>query len=198
MGFILRILFSGLIVFVPSQDGKQLTVLLLNVPHNHQLSDGSILEDHKPFFLARAGSCSGDCPTRDADVARYFFADKSTSEAADALEAAVSGGGAWALDGSELALGKGDAGDPDLPLLSIKRNVRNGIIPTTSAEREDYSWVADLTQICSDGCPFSSTIHDATPPSNLVAARFVLKTGNVFTYSIARIGPNVTPVRFKR
>ena len=198
MGFILRILFSGLIVFVPSQDGKQLTVLLLNVPHNHQISDGSILADHKPFLLARGGSCSGDCPTRDADIAHYFFADKSTAEAADALEAAVSGGGAWALDGSELSLRKGGENDPELPQLSIRRNVRNGVIPTTSAEREDFGWVADLTQICADGCPFAASIHAATPPSNLIAARFVLKSGNVFTYSIARIGPYVTPVHFKR
>jgi hypothetical protein len=198
MGFILRILFSGLIVFVPSQDGKQLTVLLLNVPHNHQLSDGSVLADHKPFLLARAGSCTGDCPTRDSDIAHYFFADKSTAEATDALESAVSGGGAWAVDGSEISLAKGDAGDADLPQLSITRNVRNGIIPTTSAEREDFDWVADLTQICSDGCPFDSSIHAATPPSNLIAARFVLKSGKVFTYSVARIGSNVTPVHFKR
>jgi len=198
MGFILRILFSGLIVFVPSQDGKKLTVLLLNVPHNHQLSDGSALEDHKPFLLARAGGCAGDCPTRDADIAHYFFADKSTAEATDALEAAVSGGGAWALDGSEISLRKGDENDPALPQLSIRRNVRNGIIPTTSAEREDFSWVADLTQICADGCPFDASIHASQPPSNLIAARFVLESGNVFTYSLARIGSNVTPAHFKR
>src|SRR5436190_4325725 len=198
MGFILRILFSGLIVFVPSQDGKQVTVLLLNVPHNHQLSDGSMLADHKPFLLARAGGCSGDCPTRDADIAQYFFADKSTAEGTDALEAAVSGGAAWALDGSELALRKGSETDPALPQLSIRRNVRNGIIPTTSAEREDFSWVADLTQICADGCPFDASIHAAQPPSNLIAARFVLKSGDVFTYSLARIGANVTPAHFKR
>ena len=198
MGFILRILFSGLIVFVPSQDGKQLTVLLLNVPHNHQLSDGSTLAEHKPFLLARAGGCAGDCPTRDADIAQFFFADKSTAEATDALEAAVSGGGAWALDGSELSLRKSSESDPDLPELSIRRNVRDGIIPATSAEREDFSWVADLAQICAGGCPFAGSIHDAQPPSNLIAARFVLKSGNVFTYSLARIGSNVTPVHFKR
>src|SRR5437016_4472744 len=157
--FILRILFSGLIVFVPSQDGHQVTVLLLNVPHNHQLSDGSTLADHKPLLLARAGGCSGDCATRDADIAQFLFADQSVAEAADALEAAVAGGGAWALSGSEVTVQKGSGSDPDLPQLSIRRNVRDGIIPTTSAEREDFSWVADLTQICADGCPLDASIH---------------------------------------
>src|SRR4051812_21073938 len=137
--FVLRIIFSGLIVFVPSQDGRQVTVLLLNVPHNHQLSDGSALADHKPLMVARAGACSGDCPTRDAEIARFLFADKSLAEALDALEAAVGGGGAWVLDGSELFVRKASESDPDLPALSIRRNVRNGIIPTTSAEREDFS-----------------------------------------------------------
>jgi hypothetical protein len=198
MGFVLRILFSGLIVFVPSQDGTKVTVLLLNVPHNHQLSDDSVLADHKPVLLARAGSCSGDCPTTDSTIARALFGDKSVAEATDALEAAVSGGGAWDLSGTELSLQKGSEEDPDLPELSVVRNVRDGIIPTTSAEREDFDWVADLTQICADGCPFDSSIHATEPPSGLIAARFVLRTGSVFTYSVARIGPNVTPVHFKR
>src|SRR5947209_808016 len=138
MGFILRILFSGLIVFVPSQDGKQLTVLLLNVPHNHQLSDGSTLADHKPIFIARAGGCAGDCTRRDAAIAQILFGDKSLSEGLDAVEAAAAGGGAWVLGGSEISLRKTSDGDPDLPALSIRRNVRNGIIPATSAEREDF------------------------------------------------------------
>jgi hypothetical protein len=197
-GFILRILFSGLIVFVPSQDGHQVTVLLLNVPHNHQISDGSTLPDHKPLLIARAGGCTGDCTPDDADVAKYLFADKSVSEATDALGAAAGDGSAWDITGSEITLQKGSSSDPDLPQLSITRNVRDGIIPTTSSEREDFDWVADLTQICGDGCPFDSSIHDATPPSSLIAARFVLHSGNLFTYSLARIGTNVTPVHFKR
>lgn len=196
--FILRILFSGLIVFVPSSNGHQVTVLLLNVPHDHQLSDGSVLADHKPLLVARAGDCSGDCTPRDSAIAQYLFADKSVSEATDALETAVAGGSAWDLTGTELALQKGNSNDPALPQLSIVRNVRDGIIPTTSGEREDFDWVADLAQICGDGCPLDSSIHGATPPSSLIAARFVLESGSLFTYSLARIGPNVTPVHFKR
>jgi hypothetical protein len=127
-----------------------------------------------------------------------MFADKSLSEATDALEAAEGGGAAWAIDGSEISLRKGSESDPALPALAIRRNVRNDIIPTTSAEREDFSWVADLTQICADGCPLDASIHASEPPSALVAARFVLNAGDFYTYSLARIGTNMTPVHFKR
>ena len=113
--FILRILFSGLIVFVPSQDRQQLTVLLLNVAHPHHLSDGSSVQKHKPLLLARAGSCSGDCETDDPTIAQYLFRDQSSTAAVASLEAAVTGGGAWQLSGSELSIEKGSASDPELP-----------------------------------------------------------------------------------
>src|SRR3954447_2322131 len=104
--------------FVPSQDGKEVTVLLLNVNHDYQTSDGSSLPHHKPLLIARAGDCSGQCPKRDADIAQFVFADQSESDAADSLEAAVAGGGAWELANSELSIHKGNAEDPDLPSLN--------------------------------------------------------------------------------
>ena len=56
--FILKILFSGMIVFSPNQNGTEVTVLLLNAGHTHHLSDGSALQDHKPLLIARAGNCT--------------------------------------------------------------------------------------------------------------------------------------------
>ena len=64
--FILKLFFTGLMAFVPSQDGKEVTVLLLNVHHDYQSSDGTALAHHKPLLIARAGDCSGECPKRDA------------------------------------------------------------------------------------------------------------------------------------
>src|SRR3954454_17593412 len=152
--FILKILFSGLMVFTPSQDGKEMTVLLLAAGHGHHLSDGSALQRHNPLFVARAGSCSGDCPTRDAGAARGLFNDQVSSTAQDSLETAAAGGGAWVLSGSDISLGKASTSDPDLPALSFASNARasNSLIPSTSAEREDVSWIADLKQICGSGC----------------------------------------------
>lgn len=197
--FILKIFFSGLMVFTPSQDGHEMTVLLLAAGHTHHLSDGSALQHHKPLLIARAGSCSGDCPTRDSGVAQFVYADQSLSTAQDSLEAAVSGGGAWALSGSDISFAKAGSSDPDLPALSITSNARasNTLIPSTSAEREDISWIADLKQICGSNCTLDSSVLASVPPSSIVA-RFHLRSGRVFTQSITRIGTNVTPVHFSR
>jgi hypothetical protein len=198
MSFVLKILFSGMIVFSPNQDGTEVTVLLLNAGHTHHLSDGSALQDHKPFLIARAGGCSGDCPTDDSEIAQFVYADQSSSVAVDSLQSAVAGGAAWQLNGSDISIAKGSTEDPDLPALSVVRDARSSstIIPSTSGEREDYSWVADLKQLCS-GCTVDSDLF-ATPPSATVVARLHLRSGRMFTYSIARMGSNVTPAHFAR
>lgn len=205
MDFILRILFTGLIAFVPNEDGTELNVLLLNADHNYHTSDGSALPHHKPVLVARAGDCTGDCPKRDSDVAQFMFADKTSSVALDSLEAAVGGGAAWSLAGSDLSIRKSSSSAPDLPALWFRTDARgtvNGqprIIPLTADEREDYSWVADLKQLCATGsCLVDQSVLATQPPSNLVAARLRLRSGKVFTYSVARLGANVTPVRFER
>jgi hypothetical protein len=201
--FVLKILFSGLMIFTPSQDGREMTVLLLAAGQSHHLSDGSALQQHKPLFIARAGSCSGDCPTRDGDVAQFVYADQSLATAQDSLEAAVGGGGAWTLSGSDISLVKASANDPDLPALSVTSNVRttvNGqpsLIPSTSAEREDISWIADLKQLCGTGCALDPAVLASVPPSTVVA-RLHLRSGRLFTGSVTRIGANVTPVHFSR
>ncbi|MEA2237596.1 MAG: hypothetical protein QOC81_2320 [Thermoanaerobaculia bacterium] len=197
--FILKIFFSGLMVFTPSQDGHEMTVLLLAAGHSHHLSDGSALQRHKPLLIARAGSCSGDCPTRDSGVAQFVYADQSLSTAQDSLEAATEGGGAWALSGSDISLQKASGSDPDLPALSVTSTARasSTLIPSTSSEREDISWIADLKQVCPSGCTLDSSVLASVPPSTIVA-RFHLRSGRAFTHSITRIGANVTPVHFSR
>lgn len=199
MSFVLKILFSGLMIFTPSQDGHEMTVVLLAADHTHHLSDGSALQRHKPLLIARAGTCSGDCPTRDSAIAQALFADQSLATAQDSLEAAVGGGGAWLLSGSDLSLQKRSNSDPDLPALSIASNARaqSSIVPSTSSEREDVSWIADLQQICGSACTLDSSVLGSAPPSTVVA-RFHLRSGRVFTQAIARIGANVTPVHFSR
>jgi len=195
--FILKILFSGLMIFTPSPDGKEMTVLLLAADGSHHLSDGSALQQHKPLLIARAGSCSGDCPTRDADVSQFVFADQALSTAEDSLEAATSGGGAWALSGSDVSLQKPSSGDPDLPALTVTNTARSSgsIIPSTTGERQDISWIADLKQLCGSGCSLDSSVLASVPPSSIVA-RLHLRSGNLYTYSVSRIGSNVTPVHF--
>lgn len=201
--FVLKILFSGLMIFTPSQDGNEMTVLLLAAGHSHHLSDGSVLQQHKPLLIARAGACSGDCPTRDGSLAQFVYADQSLSTAQDSLEVATAGGGAWLLSGSDISLAKAASSDPDLPALSITSNTRatvNGqpsLIPSTSGEREDISWIPDLKKICGSGCTLDPAVLASVPPSSIVA-RLHLRTGRLFTYSVSRIGTDVTPVHFSR
>jgi hypothetical protein len=197
LDFIVRILFSGMMLFIPNSDGTQLDVVLLNVGHSHQVSDGTTNSDHKAIVVVRGGSCSGTCPRRDGEIAAWCFADLTGAAALDALEAATSGGGAWLLNGSQLSLAKASTSAPDLPALEFQDDNGTAIIPTTSAERAGYRWLADLKEIC-PACGLNASVLDAQPPSGLVAARFRLNSGNVFTYSVARIGSNVKPVHFKR
>ncbi|MEA2489387.1 MAG: hypothetical protein QOH21_1179 [Acidobacteriota bacterium] len=201
--FILRILFSGLMAFVPSEDGKEVTVLLLNVGHEYHTSDGASLAHHKPLIITRAGGCTGDCTNNDIDIAQYIYADKSASAAVDALQDATGNGAAWLLSGSELSLRKGSTNAADLPELTIQQNVRTSsggnlsLIPSTAAEREDFSWIADLKQVCGSGCTLDASVL-ADPPPGLIAARFRLKSGKLFTYSVVRNGNSVQPVHFQR
>jgi hypothetical protein len=204
LSFLLRILFSGLIAVIPSEDGHELTVLLLNVEQGHHLSDGSKLTKHKPLLIARAESCSGNCPTDDCATAQAIYRDKScTAAIASLLEATGNGGGAWQLSGSELSVVKGSPTAPELPALSFTTGVRgtvNGnlqLIPTDTGEREDFSWVSDLDQIC-PSCEIDAAVLGDDPPPGLIAARLRLRSGNVFTWSVGRLGGDVKPVYFKR
>ena len=197
--FILKILFSGLMIFTPSQDGNEVTVLLLSANPSHHTSDGSALQQHKPLIIARGGGCSGDCPTRDGEIAQFVYADQSLATAQDSLEAATAGGGAWVLSGSDISLQKASSSDPALPALSLTNTARatSSIIPSTSSEREDISWIASVKQLCGSTCTLDSSVLDSVPPSSIVA-RLHLRNGRLFTYSVSRIGANVTPVHFAR
>jgi hypothetical protein len=187
---------------VPNQNGTEVTVLLLNANHYHT-SDGGKMQTHTPLLFARAGNCSGDCVNNDAAIASIMFAEQSASTALTSLGNAVAGGSAWDLTGSDISVEKADSQAPNLPALSLRNNVRgtvNGnpqVIPTNATERGDISWIASLNQVCGGGCTLDSDVFDNVPPE-IIAARFKLTTGDVYTHSIARVGSDVTPVNFKR
>ena len=195
--FLVRILFSGLMAFVPSQDGKELTVLLLSVDHGYHVADGTPLPHHKAMVVAN-GNCSGDCPKRNEGAASILFPDLSSEAALDALEAAA-GGAVWELNGTDLFFRKASSGDPELSPLVIQRNVRaaNSIVPATAHEREDYSWVASAGQVCPT-CVLDPAYLTGIPPKSRIVARFRLRSGKAFTYAVSRHGTNVTPVQFAR
>lgn len=199
--FVLRILFTGLMAFIPNENGTEVTVLLLNA-NGHHTSDGSRMQPHKPLLYASAGSCSGDCVNDDLDIAKFTFRDQVPSAQLDSLTNALGDGSAWAIAGSDIAVQK-SSGGANLPALNIRDDVRGTvddepeIVPGTSSSARDFSWIPSLTPLCSSGCTINSDLFDTVPPS-IVAARFTINSGDLYTYSIARIGSDVTPVKFKR
>lgn len=194
--FVLSILFSGLMAFVPNENGTEVTVLLLNADHYHT-SDGAALQAHKPIIYFR-GNCSGDCVDDDLAISKLTFADQANSTAQDSLRTALNGGTAMDLTGYDVTIEKATSGDADLPALTIRDTVRGTAnVPESSTERGDISWIAKLTQVCGSGCTLDADVFDSVPPS-IVAARFTLTNGELYSYSIARLGSYVTPVNFKR
>ena len=200
--FVLRILFTGLMAFIPNENGTKVTVLLLNSNHYHT-SDGAAMPPHKPRIYARAGACTGACDVDDAIIAKDTFRDLSSAAALDSLAYALDEGSAWSIDGSDVAVQK-SSGAANLPSLTIRDDVRgtvNGdlqIIPTTSTERTDISWIPSLEQLCTSGCTVDSDLLATVPPA-LVSARFTIDSGDLYTYSLARLASSdVTPVQFKR
>lgn len=198
---VVRILFTGLMAFLPNENGTEVTVLLLNSDHYHT-SDGAAMPAHKPILVARAGNCSGACVDDDPAIASFFFRDQSSSAAPDSLAYAVGNGSAWVISGSDIAVQK-SSGAANLPAFQRIDNVRgteNGqpkVVPTTSNERRDASWIPRLQQLCGGGCTLDSDLL-ATVPPELIAARFKINSGDLYTYSVARLGSDVTPVNFKR
>lgn len=194
--FVLRILFSGLMAFIPNENGTEVTVLLLNTAHYHT-SDGAAMPPHKAYLIARAGNCSGSCVNDDTTIAADIFRDLSSSAALDSLTDSLGNGSAWAIAGSDIVVQK-SSGAANLPSLTIRNGVRGtDIIPTTSTERQDFSWIPALVPLCANGCTIDSSVLDTVPPG-IVAARFKINSGDLYTWSVTRTGSNVAPVQFKR
>ena len=181
MSFILRIFFSGLIVFIPNTNGKQVTVLLLSSAH------------HMPVLLARAAACNGDCPAPDVPTSEFLFPDSTGTAAVDSVKNALGGGSAWPLDASNLAFGIPDDGTRLVHSASTGRKS----VPDNPAELADFDWVANLQQIDPGIGPIDPAVFGAHPPEDLVVARLVLTSGQISTYSVAQINGKVSPVDFR-
>jgi len=199
--FVLRILFSGLMAFIPNENGTEVTVLLLKADHYHT-SDGAAMQPHNAGIFVR-GNCSGDCVTDDPAIASAMFREQALAASLDSLAYALGNGSAWSLSRADFEVRKSGAGAANLPPVTIRDDVRGTvggqpqIVPTTAAQRRDLSWIPEAQKLCAGGCSFDPDLL-ATVPPGIVAARFKIKSGELYTYSVARIGSDVTPVHFGR
>jgi hypothetical protein len=199
MEFVLRIFFSGLIAFVPSADEKELTVLLVNAPHEYKMADDTVLAHHKPLLLARAGNCDGDCTDDRQSIAQYMFANKAPQEALTSLNGALLGGGAWALANSELSVA--GAKGPLAITTGVRAHDQNGAlksVPSTPAEREDFTWLTAMSELAPGTGGFQSALTGTGKPGRFVAARLKLRSGKVMTYSLVKIDGKARPVHFRK
>lgn len=199
--FVLRIFFSGLIALLPNADGTEVTVLLVNTPHEYALVNGAPLAHHTPLLVARAASCEGTCVTDDnAAIAQFLYSNKTQQQAITALNGAILGGGAWKLANSDLTLQ-----GPQEPL-AIRMNARTRnedgtlqLVPTTPDQREDFTWVTSMRQVSPGIAGFKTAVTSSEPPPGcMIAARLKLRSGKLFTYSLVKIGGKARPVRFRK
>jgi hypothetical protein len=199
MSFILRVFFMGLIAFVPSRDGKELTVLLVETSQGYTASNGDRIAPHNPLLLARAGKCCGHCGPGDAAIARVLFPGDSPATAVDSLSAALLDGAAWRLNGSDLSIVQKDNGWQDPPSsLKIQRNLpKDRGLPKTSDERMDFDWVANLGRIKPAAGAVDPDVLACRPQKGLIVARLRLRSGTVWTYRLVRVGDKVLPLEFK-
>jgi len=194
---ILRIFFSGLMAFVPSKDGKELTVLVVSAPHGARLADGNELTHHTPILLVRAGKCEpAPCPARDPKIGKFLFGGPTAERAGASLARAVSGGGAWLLGSSDLSLPGATA---ELEISATRKSTASGapdVVPHTPKEREDFSWVPRLSAIAPGIGRIKPELLGDHPPASLIAARLRLRSGRVITYSVIPVDKKVRPIRF--
>lgn len=124
MGFVLKIYLLGLMAFVPSPDGREMTILVVDAGRGFTTSDNSVFPPHYPVLLARAGSCAPDCRCEVKEIGPHLYVKKdpeaevnpgvaevnpgvllpTSPDPAGALRQLVRGGGAWALTGSEISI----------------------------------------------------------------------------------------------
>lgn len=203
MTFVVRLFFTGLIAFVPSDDGKELTVLIPQAAQAYTASDHSKIEPHQAVLLARAAKCTGDCRNEDPEVAKILFPDKPASTARESLSQALLQGAAWRLDGSELSIQTKDTDRQAMAPLKIHRDLRQSLkgrlqsIPETASEGKDFSWVADLSRIVPSSGTVDPLLLQPTPPAGRIAARLKLRSGEVWTRHLIKVGGEILPLRFQ-
>ena len=193
MGFILRIFFSGLIAFVPSEDGKEVTVFLIDAQQAHHGSALAGVPEHKAVLIARAAACDGVCTRTNSSVSSFLYPEEVARTAAvDALSLAVDQGMVWQLAGSDLSFNMPRDG------VKIAHTAMPGkSVPDTEAERTDFGWVAKLKTIDPNLGALDPALFSDHPPEGLIVARLKLTSGALSTYSMVQVKGEVMPIDFR-
>ncbi|MFL6244792.1 MAG: hypothetical protein ACJ74H_02115 [Thermoanaerobaculia bacterium] len=193
MSFILRIFFSGLIAFVPSEDGKRVTVFLLDASHAQHATAGGAVPEHRAVLVARAGACDGLCSRAGAGIAQFLYPDYSTAAAVESLQRAAHNGVVWPLAGSDLHVNMPEDGVK----LAHTRTANGKSAPDSAIERADFRWVPNLKEIDPSIGSLDPALFGKNPPEELIVARLELTSGEIFTRSVIQVGGKVMPIVFQ-
>lgn len=206
MEFLLRIYFIGLIAFIPSQDGRELSVLVLDGRQGYSVSDGTRMDRHEPLLLMLAEACTGPCRNNVQEIANFVFQGRARtpdpSEDLRRLLAAIRGGGAWKLDDSEITFNPVGESSRTGAQLQIRRrppNQRASVskLPSSLEEAEDFGWVADITKVVPWAGAVDSDVLAAKPKKALISARMKLTEGLVKSQRLVGIENKVVALSFR-
>jgi hypothetical protein len=202
MSFILRIFFAGLVAFVPSDDGRTVTVLLPQTVPQFFTSDGSAIPPHEPLLLVRAESCSGACGSDDLVIGRILFPQATSDERVhESLASALLGGSAWRLSESEISIeSQRSRGAQKTPLWLGSSAARppklSSGLPKNQSEALNFDWVADLETLAPGSGVVDPDVFSKQPQKGLVVARWRLTSGNLTSYRLVSFQDRPMPVFF--
>jgi len=209
MSFILKIYFMGMIAFVPSGDGQEMTILLQDVRDGHYASDGSHIDTHLPMLIARSSACSGDCLDDLEPVAMHLFKGAEGVARGDEmthLEGAIGNGAALVLDGSDLGVESVDlniepqrGGVTIFSPLSTSAQMDRNVFPRTSEEQGDFSLIASMGAIAPELAEIDPQLMGENPgATGLIIGRLRLDQGEIRTHSLVQYGGKIAPLSFRR
>lgn len=209
MGFILKVYLLGLIAFVPSKDGSQITILLVDASRGFTTSDGSVFPPHYPVMLASAGNCHPSCASEIATIGPHVYMKApvtdplvlmpSSDDPAGSLEKLVAGGGAWALSGSQIWLThrvpEGRSAPSSLqmatgrPAATGRTTGQLATMPGSAQETADFSWVAEMPRVSPAAGEVDPDCLRARPTRCPLAGRLTLAAGTFKTHKLTEFEP---------
>ena len=200
----LRIYFIGLMAFVPSEDGRSVSVVIERAVDGHETSDGHRVEPHLPLFLAR-GACEGDCTPHPERIARFLYehaGQPSTRRALQQLDSGLQGGTAWILDNVDLRFDlPGRAGASPLRFGPTSEAdalaVPSGSIPKTPREARAFGWIAHMETISPAAARIDPDVLAPKPELGIVSARLKFDRGSLHTYRLADTESGIAKLAFQ-
>jgi hypothetical protein len=208
MGFILKVYLLGLIAFVPSKDGSQMTILVVDAANGFTTSDGSAFPPHYPVLLASAGNCHPACASEVATIAPHLYLSPEADplvmmprspDPAASLEKLVAGGGAWALSGTQIWLSHpvplSRSASSGLQLATGRRPATGGArgqlasLPGSAGETADFSWVAEMQRVSPGAGEIDPDCMRPQPTRCPLAGRLTLNSGTFSTHKLTEYEP---------